>query len=101
MGRVRADTAELLAEYADKNGEISRRRLSRLLRDMDEIERELRKNGEQALLNIIEESSEWTSSKIEAIPGGVLSESQFVRINRHVVRSVVGRFGTVNIVLCY
>src|SRR5690625_6403602 len=60
MGRVRADTAELLAEYADKDGEISRRRLSRLLRDMDEIERELRKNGEQALLNIIR-SEEHTS----------------------------------------
>src|SRR5690625_3306815 len=58
MGRVRADTAELLAEYADKDGEISRRRLSRLLRDMDEIERELRKNGEQALVNIIEEATE-------------------------------------------
>src|SRR5690625_3316203 len=92
MGRVRADTAELLAEYADKDGEISRRSLSRILRDMDAIERELRKNGEQALINIIEESSEWTSRKIAAIPGVVLSASQFDRINRHVVRYVVGRF---------
>src|SRR5690625_5600729 len=66
MGRVRADTAELLAEYADKNGEISRRRLSRLLRDMDAIERELRKNGEQALLNIIEERSEEHTSELQS-----------------------------------
>src|SRR5690625_1222372 len=92
MGRVRADTAELLAEYADKNGEISRRRLSRLLRDMDAIERELRKNGEHALLNIVEESTEWTTRKIGGIPGVKLSANQFDRINRHVVRYVVGRF---------
>src|SRR5690625_7195959 len=97
MGRVRADTAELLAEYADKDGEISRRRLSRLLRDMDAIERELRKNGEQALLNIIEESTEWTTRKIGGIPGVKLSSSQFDRINRHVVRYVVGRFGDDNL----
>src|SRR5690625_3777140 len=99
MGRVRADTAELLAEYADKDGEISRRSLSRILRDMDAIERELRKNGEQALINIIEESSEWTSRKIASIPGVKLSASQFDRINRHVVRYVVGRFGDDNLVL--
>src|SRR5690625_1658774 len=99
MGRVRADTAELLAEYADKNGEISRRRLSRLLRDMDVIEDELRKNGEQALLNIIEESTEWTTRKIASIPGVKLSASQFDRINRHVVRYIVGRFGDDNLVL--
>src|SRR5690625_1419169 len=99
MGRVRADTAELLAEYADKNGEISRHRLSRLLRDMDVIEDELRKNGEQALLNIIEESTEWTSRKIATIPGVVMSANQFDRINRHVVRYVVGRFGDDNLVL--
>src|SRR5690625_5431229 len=99
MGRVRADTAELLAEYADKSGEISRRRMSRLLRDMDVIEDELRKNGEQALLGIIEESTEWTTRKIASIPGVKLSASQFDRINRHVVRYVVGRFGDDNIVL--
>src|SRR5690625_7993896 len=66
---------------------------------MDAIERELRKNGEQALINIIEESSEWTSRKIASIPRVKLSASQFDRINRHVVRYVVGRFGDDNLVL--
>src|SRR5690625_5663327 len=66
---------------------------------MDEIERELRKNGEQALVNRIEESREWTSRKIGGIPGVKLSASQFDRINRHVVRYVVGRFGHDNLVL--
>src|SRR5690625_7833221 len=65
MGRVRADTAELLAEYADKKGKIDRRRLSRLLRDMDLIEDELRKNGEQALLKIIDDKKEGTDRKRE------------------------------------
>src|SRR5690625_2589336 len=99
MGRVRADTAELLAEYADKNGEISRRRLSRLLRDMDVVEKELRKNGEQALLKIIDDTTEWTTRKISGIPGVKLSANQFDRINRHVVRYVIGRFGDDNLVL--
>ena len=99
MGRVRADTAELLAEYADKDGEISRRRLSRLLRDMDVIEDELRKNGEQALHKIINDTTEWTTRKISGIPGVKLSANQFDRINRHVVRYVVGRFGDDNLVL--
>src|SRR5699024_12073009 len=77
MGRLRADTAELLAEYAGKDGEISRRRLNRLLRDMDLIEDELRKNGEQALLKIIDDTTEWTSRKIGGILDVKLSASQF------------------------
>src|SRR5690625_3680139 len=97
MGRVRADTAELLAEYADKDGEISRRSLSRILRDMDAIERELRKNADQALIHITVESSECTSLNIASTPGVKLLASNSESIIRQVVFYVVERFGDDNL----
>src|SRR5699024_9398515 len=99
MGRVRADTAELLAEYADTDDEVRRARRRRLLRDTVLVEDERRKIGEQALLKIIDDTTEWTSRKIGGIPGVKLSVSQFDLNNRHVVRYVVGRFGDDNLVL--
>ena len=99
IGRVRADTADLLAEFANKDGTISQRRLRRLLQDMDSIESEMRRNGERALFGIVEDTAEWTTRKIRAIPGVTLSSSQFDHINRHVFRYVVDRFGDDNLVL--
>src|SRR5690625_6646995 len=59
-GRVRSEMAEILADFADDEGVIKRQRMSRLLRELDEIERSLRDSGEIAFERIIEESSEWT-----------------------------------------
>lgn len=99
FGRVRGETAEFLAEYADDKGVVTRRRMARLLRDMDEIEDSLRKQGELALKDIIEESTEWTTRKITKAVGISIASSQFDRINKHVARYVVKRFGDDGLVL--
>src|SRR5690606_13783745 len=93
IGRIRSEIAEFLAEYAEDDGIIARRRLSRVLRDLDEIERSLREQGEIVMNRIIEETSEWTTNAVTNAAGISLSNAQFDRVNEHVVRYVVKRFG--------
>ena len=99
IGRIRGDIALLLADYADDEGVIKKRRMTRLLRDLDGIEDSLRKHGELALENIVEESSEWTTSNVTKAVGISLSAAQFDRINKHVARYVIKRFGDDGLVL--
>src|SRR5699024_3811448 len=94
VGRVRGELADMLAEYADSDGIIKRRRANMLLRDLDEIEKSLRKNGTVALENIIEESTEWTTAKVAGALGITYSASQFDHINKHVFNYVVKRYGS-------
>lgn len=98
MGRVRGEVADMLADFAGADGIVKRRRMSRLLRDLDEIEASLRRNGTIALEGIIEESSEWTTRKV-AGAGITLSATQFDRINKHVAKYVIKRFGEDGLVL--
>lgn len=99
VGRVRGELADMLADYADSDGIIKRQRASRLLRDLDEIEASLRKHGTLALEGIIAESSAWTTTAVTGALGVALSASQFDRINKHVLKYVVKRFGKDGLVL--
>lgn len=99
IGRVRSEMAELLADFADDEGVIKRQRMSRLLRELDEIERSLRNSGEIAFERIIEESSEWTVRNTNRAIGVTISTAAFDRINEHVVKYVVKRFGEDGLVL--
>lgn len=98
IGRVRGDISDMLADYADKDGIIKRNRATRILRDLDDVEATLRRDGATALENIIEESSEWTSKRV-AGAGISLSATQFDRVNRNVVKYVTKRFGEDGLVL--
>lgn len=97
--RTRAELSDLLAEYADGEGVIARRRARRLIDDLDSIEKAMITNGEKALHNIIEESAEFTTGNIAKISGVSITASQFDRINKHVVKYVVNRFGEDGLVL--
>jgi|SRR5690625_158 len=99
IGRVRGEVSDMLADFAGADGIVKRRRMSRLLRDLDEIEASLRLNGTVALEGIIEESSEWTTTKTAGALGISLSATQFDRINKHVAKYVIKRFGEDGIVL--
>ncbi len=99
ISRSRTELNDLLTEYADNDGIIARRRMRRLLRDLDEIEAQMRKNGEKALHTIIDESTEFSTEKIAAAAGISLSASQFDRVNKHVIKYVVNRFGEDGLVL--
>src|SRR5690606_10377187 len=97
IGRIRGELADLLADFAGKDGIIKRQRTSRILRELDEIERSLREHGTLALEKIIEDSSEWTTAKLAGAIG--ISAASFDRINNHVVKYVIKRFGEDGLVL--
>ena len=99
IGRVRGELADMLAEYADDDGVIKRRRAAMVLRELDEIERSLRNHGTIALENIIEESSEWTINRVSKAVGISLNKSTFDRVNEHVIKYVIRRFGEDGLVL--
>lgn len=99
IGRIRGELAELLAEFADKDGTIKRQRAARILRELDQIEASLRKHGTIALENIIVESSEWTTRGLSTALGISISAASFDRINEHVVKYVIKRFGDDGLVL--
>src|SRR5690625_559102 len=99
IGKVRGEIAEMLAEYSDDDGTIKRRRLSRILRELDVIERIIRERGEITLETIIEESAEWTARRIARGTGITLSQSAFDRVNENVINYVIRRFGEDGLVL--
>jgi len=99
IGRVRGEVSDLLADFADKDGIIQRRRASRVLRELEYIEKSLREHGEIAFNGIIEESSEWTARRINRGIGLGLSASQFDRVNEYVANYVIRRFGEDGLVL--
>lgn len=99
IGRVRGELAELLGEFADDEGKISRRRARMVTRELDVIEQSLREHGEIALNNIIEETTEWTVNRVNKGVGIALSASSFDRVNEHVIKYVTKRFGDDGLVL--
>lgn len=99
IGRIRGELSDLLADFADKDGKIQRRRAGRILRELDEIERSIRENGTIALENIIGETSEWTINNVNKAVGITLSKSAFDRVNEHVIKYAIERFGEDGLVL--
>lgn len=103
IGRIRGDMAIMLADYAGDDGLIARTRLTRLMRDLDDIERQLRKYGTVALDEIITQSADWTTGRaataIERFTGASITATTQDRINRDVFRYVTKRFGDDGLVL--
>ncbi len=97
IGRVRSELADLLADYAGSDGVIKRQRASRILRELDEIERSLREKGTLAFESIITESSEWTTGRLAGAIG--ISTAGIERVNKHVIKYVIKRFGDDGLVL--
>lgn len=67
IGRVRSDVAALLAEFVSDDGTIQRRRLMRLLRELDEVEYRMRDNGMKALAEVVDESAKFAIDEYNAI----------------------------------
>src|SRR5690625_7473503 len=83
VGRVRGELADMLAEYADSDGIIKRRRANMLFRDLDEIEKSLRKYGTVAHENIIEETTERTTPQVSSALGIASPATKLDRIHKH------------------
>jgi len=99
IGAIRGDIADFLAEYADDKGIIPRRRANMIARELEAIEKSLRERGELAFNSVIEETSEWTARRLNRGIGLGLSSVAFDRVNEHVIKYVVNRFGDDGLVL--
>src|SRR5690606_38890405 len=103
IGRVRGELAILLSDYADADGIIKRQRLTRLMRDLDSIEKAIRTYGMDALDEIITESTEWTTAKVNGafatVTGSAVAVGSFDYVNREIIRYVTKRFGKDGLVL--
>lgn len=104
IGRTRLELNDLLADYATKDGTISRSRISALLRDLDEIEEAIRRNGMSAMATVIRDSAAYgTSAGSKALAGAIGRSASagisFDRLNREVVRYVSTRFSEDGLVL--
>lgn len=97
INRVRAELVEKLAEYANDDGIIKRQRLNALLRELETIEKAVRKNGMNALESIIKESA---SALTDGIAASIIADGiSFDKVNANVFRYVVNRFGEDGLVL--
>lgn len=93
VGRVRADIAELLTEFAADDGTIKRQRLSRLLRELDGVEKTLRENGMVAMTQVVTQSAEFAIASSPLIVAGI------EKLNKRTVDYVIRRFGEDGLVL--
>lgn len=99
IGRIRSEVNDLLADYADDDGIISRRRANMVIRELDGIEKSIRKNGEIIFEEIASDTSDWTTNRIAKISGVTISGAATERVNKHVVKYIAKRFGDDGLVL--
>ncbi len=91
IGRVKGEMSYLLTDYADNEGIIDRRRISRVMRDMDGIERIIREDSSESFDKIIEDTAEWTTAKIVTALGVAWSVGYIMRTNERISTSVENR----------
>lgn len=103
IGRVRGEIAELLNEFAADDGTIKRQRLSRLQRELDGVERNLRKYGSTTMDGIVAESSSayisGATAAVSSVVGVPLVTASIERLNANVIDYVTRRFGEDGLVL--
>ena len=103
IARVRGDISDILADFAEKDGTIKRQRLSRLLRELDEVEKLVREYGTTAMDAIIKDTSNFAvagaNAGLVAIGAKAVTSAQLERLNRDIFEYVVKRFGEDGLVL--
>ena len=103
IGRIRADLADLLADFADTDGTIKRQRLLRLLRELETAEAAMRKYGEESLNYVIEESAKFAVDRandaVKSLIDVPLVSAGVATINRNVIEYVATRFGDDGLIL--
>lgn len=103
IGRVRSEVAELLTEFADNTGTIKRQRLSRLLRELDGVERDLRTYGTAVMEGVVTDSTSFATKAVNTgfakVAGVPVVTGGIERLNRNIVDYVIRRFGDDGLVL--
>jgi hypothetical protein len=104
IARVRGDISDMLSDYANKDGIIKRERMSRLLRELDEVEAMVLGYGTTAMDAIIKETTAFATAGanaalLGAVGTGALVTASMERLNRDVFEYVVKRFGEDGLIL--
>lgn len=104
IDRTRLELNDLLADYAKKDETISKSRINSLLRDLDEIEAAIRKNGMDATEAAIRQAAAFGTAAGESALVGAIGETAslgvaFNRMNSEVFRYVTTRFSADGLVL--
>jgi hypothetical protein len=104
IGRIRLEINDLLADYATADGLIKRQRLNTLLRDLETVEKNVRKTGIATLEQIIGETSDFTtgalsSGIVKAVGDAAIAGIAFNRLDERVLKYVTRRFGDDGLVL--
>ncbi|WP_433943611.1 hypothetical protein [Paenibacillus sp. SN-8-1] len=89
VAKTRTQVIDLIGEYANKNDTISRARVNTLLRDLEQIEREIRDVAESALTGVIEESVDTAQSDVSEVFHKTLGLSLDFVLNAKVAESVI------------
>lgn len=103
FGRVRGDISDLLADFSNASNVVERRRLNRLLRELNEVETHLRDYGETALHRVVDDSAAFATRRINAgmreVTGSAAITMAQSRLNRNVTDYVIRRFSDDGLVL--
>lgn len=104
FGRIIGEISALLAEYESGDGTVERKRLAKLLRDLETIEKNVRNAGIVTMQTIIEQSAVFTTNAIsgaltDVLGAAAISGAVMDRVNSDVARYVIGRFGADGLVL--
>lgn len=98
LKRINGDMADLLADFVGSDGTIQKRRLNRLLREMDAVKRGYHGQARVVLGDIITESTEWTTQEINGalitvLGAAAISLAESRLLNRRIERKVWSRKG--------
>lgn len=88
-----AEVQDLISSYADKDGKIDRRRMNKLLRELDAVERDIRDEVMESLEDFADETSERSAKKIAGLLGITASSAYLSRIRKQVRRDVINSKG--------
>lgn len=87
FGRFRGEVSDLLADYSNDNDVVERRRINRLLRELNDVETHTRDYGDDAMNRVIDESAEFTTRRInvgaaDVLGAALVAASLRPRVNR-------------------
>lgn len=104
IDRTRLELNDLLADYAKKDSTIAKNRLNSLLRDLETLEQDVRRNGMNAMESVIRESGMFALEQgdkalVGAIGDQAAINANFNRLNNETFRYVATRFSEDGLVL--
>lgn len=88
-----ADIQDLVSSYANDDGKIDRRRKNKLIRELDDIEQDIRDETMSAFEEFTDDTAEWSAKKLAAVIGVAASADLVSDVKKKVNKNVIRRKG--------